>query len=344
MKIAFTSCANLQDFPRQPGWQRIKETEPDVLLLLGDQIYMDFGLPPKGDLGRPRKFTLSDFAHRMYARYKAQWAEPNFQSLLRDRPEMRVAATWDDHDFAWNNACGGRCLTLEPGDQATRQTVDGKNHKVPDERKWVARALFSQYLSALRMRVTEYPDPPFAFDKLPIGLSASTEGIQEAFSLDGGAIKVVMLDVRYGRDCRTYPSARIIDEAQEQWVRQQLEGHQEMTLLCSGSTLTNAECWRDYSESWDALMRQTAGKKVLVLAGDIHQNAFHRHHNSYNTSIPLYEAIASGLAIKGFKPFKWLGKQENFGLLEIEATQITIRLFRKHGRQTAQCIQRASWK
>ena len=44
MKIAFTSCIDAEDDPRQEVWNRIHALQPDVLLLLGDSVYMDFGV------------------------------------------------------------------------------------------------------------------------------------------------------------------------------------------------------------------------------------------------------------------------------------------------------------
>ena len=44
MKIAFTSCCNIKQYPEQNWWNDISDQNPDYLLLLGDNIYMDY--PP----------------------------------------------------------------------------------------------------------------------------------------------------------------------------------------------------------------------------------------------------------------------------------------------------------
>ncbi len=44
MKIAFTSCMDATHVPSQPIWNKIRADDPDVVLLLGDQIYMDIGI------------------------------------------------------------------------------------------------------------------------------------------------------------------------------------------------------------------------------------------------------------------------------------------------------------
>ena len=42
-KIVFTSCMDAERVPEQPVWDQIRAEAPDVLMLLGDQIYMDWG-------------------------------------------------------------------------------------------------------------------------------------------------------------------------------------------------------------------------------------------------------------------------------------------------------------
>src|SRR3989338_603416 len=168
MKIVFASCSNVQHFSSQPVWLRINDLAPDILLLLGDQIYMDFGFKLfGGDLYAPAEMSLTDFAKRMYSRYRQQWGVVEFQALLKNRPDMRIGAIWDDHDFAWNNACGGRPGTAE----------EDKKHKVSDQHKCIAKALFCQYLDTLNARVPAYPAPPFDLDNLSDPVTPDKDGI-----------------------------------------------------------------------------------------------------------------------------------------------------------------------
>jgi phosphodiesterase/alkaline phosphatase D-like protein len=116
MKIAFASCMDAYRVPQQPVWDEINRRQPDVLLLLGDQIYMDWG-----DLGesnwkkawdKDATKTLANFAEEMHARYKRQWEVDSFRTLIADmvarKGSASVQLTWDDHDFAWNNRDGCR--------------------------------------------------------------------------------------------------------------------------------------------------------------------------------------------------------------------------------------------
>src|SRR4249919_1095828 len=107
LKIAFGSCFDAVDDQQQTSWNHVAELAPDVLLLLGDTVYMDFGLGILGShrpLGWPRKATNEVFARSLYERYRQQWAVPAFRGLLARG--VKVGLTWDDHDFAWNNSRG----------------------------------------------------------------------------------------------------------------------------------------------------------------------------------------------------------------------------------------------
>ena len=88
MKIAFASCAKIQDYPEQPAWKMIEDEQPDLLLLLGDNVYARNRTPDLADLER---------------RYKEQLREPNFASLIS---KVQVKAIWDDHDFGPDNSWG----------------------------------------------------------------------------------------------------------------------------------------------------------------------------------------------------------------------------------------------
>ena len=122
-RFAFTSCAKF--FPiityggslnfgldairaqKQPAWDKILDWNPDLLLMLGDNIYTS---------GWGKK--------RVRAAYEFQCNKVNnFRRLLDSLPYL---ATWDDHDLGKNNAKG--------------DTKKGRKHRDG------ARELFKKYL------------------------------------------------------------------------------------------------------------------------------------------------------------------------------------------------------
>lgn len=99
MKIAAASCTQIQQSLLQPVWKEIQDERPDVLLLLGDNIYLDHN-------HHSNPVALKAELRGLYSR---QFAEPSFAALLGNLSERgaRVFAIYDDHDFLGNNRYGG---------------------------------------------------------------------------------------------------------------------------------------------------------------------------------------------------------------------------------------------
>ena len=80
-RIAFGSCAS-QARP-QPIWDAVAATRPELLLMLGDNIYAD-----------------TEDMDVMRAKYARLAAVPGFKAL---RESVPILATWDDHDLGVND-------------------------------------------------------------------------------------------------------------------------------------------------------------------------------------------------------------------------------------------------
>jgi alkaline phosphatase D len=84
VRIAFGSCARVQIDPEQRIFHAVRQTEPDLFVWLGDNIY--------GDSERPELLAEE---------YRRQRNVAALEPLLASVPQI---ATWDDHDFGLNNA------------------------------------------------------------------------------------------------------------------------------------------------------------------------------------------------------------------------------------------------
>jgi alkaline phosphatase D len=85
-RVGFGSCARYARDPLQPIFEPIARLSPDLFFWLGDNIY--------GDTDSPQ--TLAE-------EYRRQRSVASLQPLLRAVPQL---ATWDDHDFGYNNSDG----------------------------------------------------------------------------------------------------------------------------------------------------------------------------------------------------------------------------------------------
>lgn len=300
--LVFTSCMDAERARIQPIWTQIRQREPDVLMLLGDQIYMDWGLSLASEPAAKRAFVrnpeqaLRLFAEEMHVRYAAQWAVPNFRDLMRwfstDRNPEHLLVTWDEHDMAWNNAYG------EGADP----------HAVPDAVKTVSKALFEQFVAVLRnpSSTDDYPSMPGNLMDLP----TATRGVQPAAPLDiGEGIRIVLLDERFYRTQRDEADAHLLGSAQQQALFSAL-GHKPLTIVAGSSPLvhdyllghqgwaapskTSSKPGRNYPD-YELFLKaaRDARKAVLYLAGDIHRN----HWTGRIDGFPVIQALSSGAAL-----------------------------------------------
>lgn len=349
-RLAFTSCMDASDRPSQPIWKEIADAKPDILLLLGDQIYMDWGI----DLGLPnakRKFLrdaqagAADFAAEMYERYADQWAVREFREAMQQirAGGGQVLLTWDDHDFAWNNACGDEW----PGGSA-----DDNESVVPQTLKDISIALFRQFEDVVTKGSAAAAYPP-----MPALQGAGQDLGVRAVSL--GPWPVVVLDERSHRQPFASGGASLLGNAAWDELGQHIRSGSGLLIVAGSSPLKHdygfgEQGWwvppqrktpdappRSYAD-YRRLLDEAAdrARPLLYLAGDIHRNAYGGAVETDVDDAPttsVVQVLSSGAArsrpIVGDFPPSW-------ALLEIEATDpdnCTIQLaFHANGALTAE--------
>jgi len=316
MKLAFTSCMDADDHDSQPVWRHIQDQQPDVLMLLGDQIYMDWDptalfdeSPVRKRLDRNPDRHLPKFAREMHDRYAMQWDVPEFQELIRDFVTRRqlggqLLVTWDDHDFAWNNSCGA-------GDPNKPRYVK------PDVAE-VSRKLFNQFVHVLR----NPPAPGAPYPSLEAALD-NTFSLPTAQRVDD--FPIVLLDQRSWRTHIDDANATLLGAQQQQFLWNEVAQGQGLLIVAGGTPMRRdqgrrEQGWRAkpdkqgqqlaYPEYQQFLDRtRQAERAVLYLAGDI-------HHNLYGGPVEpqanIVQVLASGAA-------RGLSSAENFGLITTSA-------------------------
>ncbi len=90
IRIAFVSCAYATHRPVQPAWAQIRDAQPDLLLMLGDNAYMNWWEP---------EWNFD----ALEACYRAQFEVPAFRALIDEAPTLAI---WDDHDCGPDNTLG----------------------------------------------------------------------------------------------------------------------------------------------------------------------------------------------------------------------------------------------
>lgn len=317
MKIAFTSCFDVLDDNEQKVWRKVAEEDPDALVLLGDTIYMDFGLPGFSDhpLGKPRKWNDQKFADEMYRRYKLQSEVAFFREFVTS--VQHIGVTWDDHDFAWNNTSG-------KGNSNSKKVV-------PRNKKLIAKALHLQFKDWIRTR--PLPDAYPAQPTMQELLGTQDNGIEESFDI--GGVRFLMTDGRYYREEKAVGSdpfdihggdddeelTSMLGAEQKGWLKAKINEWQGICVVCSGSTLTGrSEAWEQYNDlEW---LSDQNFQRTIVLSGDIHKIASQKHKELDG----LWEFVASGAARPGFG-----GDTGNFGIANVGDDEIDVALYDEDG-------------
>ena len=261
--------------------------------------------------GSSRKLGLSDFSARMRDAYEEQWQVATFRQFIDGRP---VYATWDDHDFAWNNARGGGL----PGDE----------EHVPRAHRDIARLHFETFREALSASPRPEILPP---DPAPAGIPRRrvAASVATTVTLSAG-VRMHVLDARTFREQR---GGSLLGEAQRLALAAALLPPPGVNLLASSSTL---EEWADYPIDFGWLTHQARSYRILALSGDKHKPRFRSEGR-------LYEATASALAQPpGLAALR--GRKTNvFGLLGIDDDWLDIRLFIGDSLVDHRRISRADW-
>lgn len=269
--IAFGSC-NRQWLP-QDHWSVISEDNPDAWLWLGDNIYGDgYSLEERAKAWSELKFN------------------PGYHKLSQ---ETFITGTWDDHDFAQDNAGG--------------EFAD----------KQVSQELFAQFLDVgpqheIRTREGIY----HAYELGP----------------DGQKCLVVMLDLRYFKESPMF-SGQLLGESQWLWLEELLSNADAQLIILGSSLNVHSnitgfglEGWNEYPDERHRLYELLGNVEAptLILSGDRHMAEITRRDIGHGKII--YEFMSSGMTHSVPLPlpsFYRVGKQirqKNYGLIHVDWT------------------------
>lgn len=259
-KIAFGSCAD-QDKPI-PVFDTIAAAKPDLLVLLGDNMY--------ADLDRKVKVT-PDVIREKYA----QMAKvPGFAKL---RAACPILGTWDDHDYGKNDAGA----EWEHKDEAQQALLDFFGVARGDPRRTRKGVYYAEIYGPPGKRVqvilldTRYHRSPIK--KAPFDPKTRISA----------AIP------------NTDPGATFLGDEQWKWLEEQLKKPAEVRLLASSIQVISDdhpfEKWANIPKERDrlyALINSTGASGVIILSGDRHLAEISL--DTKAVGYPLYDVTSSG--------------------------------------------------
>ncbi len=257
MKLAFGSCR--VSLPHEPPYSKSKSDDergrevdalyalsrrmipqdphewPDMLVLLGDQVYADEVSPKTLEYIRAHRDTSEPPGEEVknfeeYTRlYWEAWGDPWIRWLLSN---VRTAMIWDDHDVHddWN---------------ISRSWVEEyRQHPWWNERVagagmsyWIYQHLGNlspehQEDDGIYARVREADDAAPLLHEFALGADRQTEGTRWSYCRDNGKVRLIVLDSRAGRVLE--PGNRsMLDEDEWDWFVEHLKGDFDHLLIAS---------------------------------------------------------------------------------------------------------------
>ncbi len=260
-KIAFGSCAHENE--PQPILDLVVQHHPDLFIYLGDNIYGD-------------TYDMKE----LQAKYDTLASKPEFKRLKKSVP---ILATWDDHDFGWNDI--------------------GKYYPYKKE----SRDIFFKFF-----------DEPIGSDRRKhdgIYTSYFFEG-------NGKKLQLILLDNRTFRSnlrlyrgelnnqekffypLEYYPhqieDSTMLGNTQWKWLEEQLNKPADLRIIGSGSqfgiTFNGYEGWPNFPHEQKRfldLVKKTRANGVLFLSGDVHYAEISKLKSE--GLYPIYDVTASGI-------------------------------------------------
>ena len=260
--IAFGSCAS--ENHDLPIFDLIVEHKPDLFIFLGDNIYGD----------TKNMDTLK-------TKYQRLANKSSFQNLKKN---TQIIATWDDHDYGWNDA--------------------GKEHPLGEQSKEIFLNFFEEPDTSSRR---EHQGIYHSYD-YEIG-----ENKLQVILLDGRTFRDGLKpynnefeeDRRFGFYDKDYAPHSTIDstllgETQWKWLEKQLQKPADIRLIGSGTQFgiewNGYESWANFPHEQQRmldLINKTKANGVMFLTGDVHYSEISKLETDF---YPIYDFTSSGLS------------------------------------------------
>jgi len=297
IRIAFGSCYD-QNKPSEHIWNVIADKKPDLMLLAGDNLYIDSV--------DPKVFEAS---------YNSLKTNKGFQKLLK---QTTIMATWDDHDYGLQD--GGK--EFKAKQIAKKYFIDFfgyselQNIAKEDGVQHSREIKVGQKTVRIIMLDTRWYRDGLEFNKL----SAAT---RERFELGP---YIPSLD----------KSKTLLGERQWSWLESILAKPVDLNIIVSSiqfiSEYTAWELWANFPHERERMLKllnRYSRNKAVIISGDVH-----RAEISMITmdGWDLYDITASGLtsAVYPAKPnVRRIGKAysvHNFGMFYLEDSQQGLKL------------------
>ncbi|MGB0377084.1 MAG: alkaline phosphatase D family protein [Flavobacteriaceae bacterium] len=261
-KIAFGSCGS-ENHPL-PIFDNVVLHEPDLFIFLGDNIYGD----------TKNMDTLKK-------KYRKLGNKKSYKNLKSKTP---IIATWDDHDFGWNDT--------------------GKSYPFKEESKEIFMEFFDEpEFSSRRKHEGIYHSYMYAYgeNKLQVILLDGRTFRDDLKPYNGEFDQ----DNSYGYYHKDYAphtdlTPTLLGEKQWKWLEKELKVPADIRIIGSGTQFgiewNGYEAWANFPHERKRmldLIKSTKANGVLFISGDVHYSEISKLETDF---YPIYDFTSSGLS------------------------------------------------
>lgn len=261
-RIAFGSCAH-ENHPL-PIFNKVLEHNPDLFIFLGDNIYGD-----------------TKNMDTLRAKYQLLGTKQSYRNLKNQVP---IIATWDDHDYGWNDA--------------------GKSYPFQKESKEIFMEFFDEPKSSSRREhegIYHSYMYKYGENKLQVILLDGRTFRDDLKPYNGEFDEDHRYDF-YHKDYapHTESTVTLLGEKQWKWLENELKVPADIRIIGSGTQFgiewNSYEAWANFPHERQRmldLIKKTKTNGVLFVSGDVHYAEISKINTDF---YPIYDFTSSGLS------------------------------------------------
>jgi hypothetical protein len=242
---------------------------PEVLLMLGDQVYADEVSPEtlafirkRRDIRKPPGEEVADFEE--YARlYRESWEDPHIRWLLST---VSVSMVVDDHDIHddWNISAAWVEEMRELDWWAERETAGIASYWLYQFIGNLSPELIRE--SDLLARTREADDGWDVLREFAANERGERDGARWSYCRDFGSIRLIVLDSRIGRVLDESKRSMLNDEEWD-WLEEHLRGDFDHLLIGTSDPLVLAPALH-HAERWGEAVARGAWGAAAAKQGE----------------------------------------------------------------------------
>ena len=274
------------------------ERWPDLMLLIGDQVYADNPGPAtrtlieqRRDPSEPPGYEVADFGEYCFL-YQEAWTEPSVRWLLSVVP---TAMIFDDHDVHddWNTSAAWRRDYQAKPWWPDRIRAAYMSYWIYQHLGNLSPAKLAK--NEMWQQMQEPGDQAGPLGDFAAQADRLTPDIQWSYRRTFGRVRIVVIDSRSGRVLEE-GRRRMVGEAEWQWVTESVAGDWNHVVLASSLPLLlpygihGLEAWNE------AVCGGAWGQRLARTGERIRQELDLEHWAAFGRSFGQFEELLTGLA------------------------------------------------